>query len=537
MANDSPAVILYNNLGNPVGVVLEGVVYKLQAQVTGAAPSGSATVGNPVLVSGSDGTNVRTLRTNTDGYLEVSVNGLSVNIDSLEVTNDSIGIVGNAALASATFVAGTDGTNLRGIKTTADGTIRIDPIGTTIQPISAVSLPLPTGAATEVTLATLLTNTTFTSRINTLGQKTMVNSTPVTLASDQSALTIIGTVTSNIGTTNGLALDATVDSLLKELTFTTRTNTLGQKAMTGSMPVVISSDQSALAITGTVSATQGTSPWVISAATLPLPSGAATEVTVATLLSNSTFTTRINTLGQKTMSASTPVTMASDQGALAVSGTFWQTTQPVSGTVTANAGTGTFAISAAALPLPADAATQTTLALIKAKTDNLDVALSTRAVTGLTDAELRATAVPVSGTITANAGTGTFAVSAASLPLPSGAATETTLGTRLADATFTARINTLGQKSMANSTPVVLASNQSPIDVVVVSGEAGGSNVKVAYDIGETVIYIGEAELGSATSASVWTIKRITLVGGEPTFTEWSDGTAVWDDRATEAYS
>lgn len=42
---------------------------------------------------------------------------------------------------------------------------------------------------------------------------------------------------------------------------------------------------------------------------------------------------------------------------------------------------------------------------------------------GLTDAQLRATPVPVSGTVTANAGSGTLAVSAASLPLPSGAST------------------------------------------------------------------------------------------------------------------
>ncbi len=61
-------------------------------------------------------------------------------------------------------------------------------------------------------------------------------------------------------------------------------------------------------------------------------------------------------------------------------------------------GSGNFAITAAALPLPTGASTEATLALIKAKTDNLDVALSTRAVTGLTDAQLRAVAVPVSGT-------------------------------------------------------------------------------------------------------------------------------------------
>lgn len=73
-------------------------------------------------------------------------------------------------------------------------------------------------------------------------------------------------------------------------------------------------------------------------------------------------------------------------------------------------------VSAASLPLPSGASTEATLALIKAKTDNLDVALSTRTkpadaqhvivdssgtitVTGgLTDAQLRAVAVPVSGT-------------------------------------------------------------------------------------------------------------------------------------------
>lgn len=108
---------------------------------------------------------------------------------------------------------------------------------------------------------------------------------------------------------------------------------------------------------------------------------------------------------------------------LAVTGTFWPATQPVS-IAASVAVTGAFfqstqPVSAAALPLPAGASTEATLALIKAKTDNLDVALSTRAVTGLTDAQLRASAVPMS---------------ASSLPLPAGAATEATLGSLLSAA-------------------------------------------------------------------------------------------------------
>jgi len=46
---------------------------------------------------------------------------------------------------------------------------------------------------------------------------------------------------------------------------------------------------------------------------------------------------------------------------------------------------------------------------------------------GVVSVDGSASTQPVSGTVTANAGTGTFAVSAASLPLPSGAATEATL--------------------------------------------------------------------------------------------------------------
>lgn len=62
-----------------------------------------------------------------------------------------------------------------------------------------------------------------------------------------------------------------------------------------------------------------------------------------------------------------------------VSGTFWPTTQPISGTVTANAGTGTFAVSG---PLT-DAQLRATAVPVSGP---------------LTDTQLRATAVPVSGT-------------------------------------------------------------------------------------------------------------------------------------------
>ncbi|HEV8670945.1 MAG TPA: hypothetical protein VGS01_09455, partial [Candidatus Limnocylindria bacterium] len=134
---------------------------------------------------------------------------------------------------------------------------------------------------------------------------------------------------------------------LADATFTGRINTQGQKAMAASTPVVIASDQSALPVTGTFF--QATQP--ISAVSLPLPTGAATDRTTAA----GPFSVRLSdgaafydatktgqlpaalvggrldanigawlgstlpTVGQKVMASSLPVTIASDQAAFPVS--------------------------------------------------------------------------------------------------------------------------------------------------------------------------------------------------------------------------
>lgn len=80
-----------------------------------------------------------------------------------------------------------------------------------------------------------------------------------------------------------------------------------------------------------------------------LPTGAATETTLGTRLAESTFTGRIPS-GMTAPTSSPAGTEAGlvvrniPSGTQAVSGTFWQATQPVSGTVTANAGTGNFTV-------------------------------------------------------------------------------------------------------------------------------------------------------------------------------------------------
>lgn len=165
-------------------------------------------------------------------FVQITAN----NNGRLLVSNDSVSTTGAAVPTDATMVGGSDGTNLRAIRTASDGTVRIDPIGTTTQPISATSLPLPIGASTEATLSTLLLNNTFTGRINTLGQKAMSDSTPVVLSSDQSAIAVgiiegaagsAKKVLYDIGNTEvyiGMAEQGTASSaaawLIKKLTFT-----------------------------------------------------------------------------------------------------------------------------------------------------------------------------------------------------------------------------------------------------------------------------------------------------------------------------
>lgn len=243
-----------------------------------------------------------------------------------------------------------------------------------------------------------------------------------------------GTVTANIGTTGGIALETTLGLMSAKL----------PAVLTGSGNLKISIQES----TATVA---------ISAASLPLPALASTstlQTTGNTSLGNidtSTATTagdttsldaKIPAQGQALMAASMPVAIASDQSAIPVTGTFalsgdlsdldsgggtddhdtvaiglpgagghviggtatdpfrtdptGTTTQPVSGTVTSNIGT------TGGLNLEStQTAMSAKLPAALTGSGNFKVSLAESTVTQT-----------VSGTVTANAGTGTFPMQA-----------------------------------------------------------------------------------------------------------------------------
>lgn len=171
MAAESPVALIYGSDGSGY------IETSIRAGI--AVPSGQP----GFLALGSDGTNTR--------YIKVSSTGVVI-VDGSAVTQPVSGTFWQAtqpvSIAATVAVSGP----------LTDAQLRASAV-----PISVASLPLPAGAATEATLATLLTTGAFQARIPVNGQALMAASVPVAIASNQSAIP----VTDNGGS---LTVDGTV---------------------------------------------------------------------------------------------------------------------------------------------------------------------------------------------------------------------------------------------------------------------------------------------------------------------------------------
>lgn len=332
---------------------------------------------------------------------------------------------------------------------------------TETQPVSAASLPLPTGAATEATLASLAaedfaTQTTLAALLTELqGKADLAETQPVSAASlplptgaaTEATLSSIDTDTSTIaGDTT--SLDAKMPAQGAALT-------------AASLPVNIASDQTVPVL----------------AASLPLPSGAATEVTLASLegkdfATQTTLAALLTELQAKADLAETqpvsaaslplPTGAATEATLSSLNGKDFATQTTLAALLTELQAKADLAetqpVSAASLPLPTGAATETTLASLEGK----DFATQTTLAALLTELQAKADLAE------------TQPVSAASLPLPTGAATEATLASLAAEdfateatlAAMSAKLPAaLGQTTKAGSLSVTMASDQEALDV------------------------------------------------------------------------
>ncbi len=166
----------------------------------------------------------------TTGELPVSLSGASISIDYS-------GVTGAAVPADAAYIGGNDAGTLRGVHVDSSGDLQVD----------VLSSSLPSGAATETTLSAINTKTPA------LGQALMAASTPVVIASNQSAIPVSqsGTwtvVTSSFPTTADTNYGTPGASTVR----TAAMLGVGSTAVSNANPVPISDAGGIITVDGTV---------------------------------------------------------------------------------------------------------------------------------------------------------------------------------------------------------------------------------------------------------------------------------------------
>jgi hypothetical protein len=214
-----------------------------------------------------------------------------------------------------------------------------------------------------------------------------------------------------------------------------------------------------------------------------------------------------NPNGQATMANSAPVVIASDQSAISVTGTFYQPTQPVSGTVAATqSGTWNLTNISGTISLPTGAATETTLSTLNGKIPSNLTVSSTRLLvdgSGVTQ--------PISGTIAATQSgvwsvgldAGTNAIG--SITNTSFAATQATAANLNATVVGT---GTFAVQAAQSGTWILGANSGVDIGDVTINNAAGASAVNI-QDGGNTITVDGTV---AATQSGTWNIGTLTSI-------------------------
>lgn len=169
----------------------------------------------------------------------------AVNTGSVVVSSSALPTGASTNALQTTLIGYVDG-----IEALLAGTLLVNGSGST-QPISAVNLPLPTGAATAVR------QDTGNSSLTSIDSKIITVNTGAVVVSSSALPT--GASTSALQTTGNASLSS-LDG---------KTPALGQAAMAVSTPVVLASDQPAIAVSGTI-ATGGLTDTQLRATAIPI---------------------------------------------------------------------------------------------------------------------------------------------------------------------------------------------------------------------------------------------------------------------------
>lgn len=517
-ANISNASIeISNDVGNPIPV--NGTVTANLGTIAGASTSALQTTGNASLSSIDTKLNNLDIRDLVFATDKVDITGSTVTLDSTSL----------AALENITATVSGD-INLSSATLTALETISVNNFPAT-QAVSAASLPLPTGAATSALQSTQDASiNSLLKPSSTLAAVTTVSAVTAITNALPAGTNSIGQVTANAGTnlnTSALALETTQSAINTKLPsgLTVKAASTAAVAADQALVVTLSPNNPVTAtisnasieisndvgnpipVNGTITANLGTI------------AGVATETTLSSL------NTKVPT-GLTVTSGRLQVELPSGAGGL-TDAELRASPVPVTATIS---GTPTVTVGNASLPV--------TGTFFQA-TQPVSIASSV-AVTGpLTDTQLRASAVPVSLTSTTISNfPATQAVSAASLPLPTGAATsalqstiDTSINTLLKPASTLNAVTTVGSvTSITNALPTgtnsigqVTANAGTNLNTSALALEATQADIRTSVQLLDNMVgsvAAGAAGTNSGLTGGVFNTTLPTLTNGQQAATQ-----------------
>ena len=425
--------------------------------------------------------------------------------------------LGNEALRVSVVSGGGGGTQYAegAVAATVTGTaVMWKDAGNTIRTVTAAN-PLPIGDAGGTisvdgtvtanlgTIADVATQTTL-SALNTkfvtgtdIGDVTINNAagaSAVNIQDGGNAITVDGTVTANLGTIADVATQTTLSALNAKFVTGTDIGDVTINNAAGASAVNIQDGGNAITVDGTITADAGTGTFYVdNAAGQTVDVAGTVTANLGTIADVATQTT-LSALNTKFVTGTDigDVTINNAAGASAVNIQDGGNAITVDGTVTADAGSGTFYVDNAVgqtvdiagtvtanLGTIADVATQTTLSAINTKlvsgTDIGDVTINNAAGASAVNIQDGGNAITVDGTVTADAGTGTFYVDNAVGQTVDVAGTVTAnLGT-IADVATQTTLSALNAK-------FVTGTDIGDVDILSIIPGVGATNLGKAVD-------------------------------------------------------
>jgi hypothetical protein len=435
------------------------------------------------------------------------IGSVDINSGTLTATFDSEGATGSPVPPQAIYIAGNDAGNLRPVDVNHNGITGINSLQ--VDASSTTTLPLPSNASTSL-VESYVSTPAPSKAVQVGGVRGSDNKLyPLSVSESNNGILVDASTTTSFPLPTGAATESTLSSLDSKVTtvdtsdvtitgaLPAGSNTIGKVDINGTLP-----------ISGSISVDNFPAVQAVSATSLPLPTGAATETTVSSIdgkLSTTPNGLKVDAVGTVDIGSSALPTGAATETTLSsIDGKL--TTTPSGLKVDA---VGTVDIGSSALPM--GAATETTLASLDGKVTTTPSGIKVDAV----------------GTIDIG-----------SSALPTGAATETTLSSLDGKVTTTPngiKVDTVGTVDIGSSALPIGASTEATLSNLdsKVTTTVNGIKVDSIVSSGQIDSYLHDGSGTAITSTTVSSKQAIDVNVASGTFTVTATNPSVGVNGAT----